>query len=180
MLRGKYQSQFDREKILITMGPGYESNNIIKFIEGVVVNGSDEEFFVYKKGKQFFVELINCPLKRGQEINLELSIRDTLETRLWEQYLVYQTQNYHFVTMPSIDFTGRTSEVGIFQGSRVDLYKTFRSSYNNIMISHNPLEDFDPWQEHSYGLLIDQYLHGSPDVIGYRLQRGSVSGLEFR
>ena len=65
VLRGKYQSQFDREKILITMGTDHGSNNIIGFIEDVVVNGSDEEFFCLQKGKSIFVELTNCPPFKG-------------------------------------------------------------------------------------------------------------------
>lgn len=167
-LEGEFIATFDREKVLITMGLEQGENSLLEILSKVEVNGVEESFKIHKNG-QAFVELESRAMKKGEGVTLKLTFKFTQEIidkfktkeqlQAYRDYLVNllkgRRHSAHFVTLPSTTFTGDVAELGIFQGSGVDLEKTFRSSYRNIMGSFSM--DFDRWQEYAYGTLIDRY-----------------------
>lgn len=164
-LEGEYIATFDRDNMLITMGLEMAENSLLRVLKKVEVNGVEEPFKTFSNG-QMFAELESRGMKKGQTLSLKLTfsvpsedIQNEEEANAYKKrivdFLSGRKASAHFVTLPSTTFTGDVAELGIFQGSGVDLEKTVRSSYKNIMGSFSM--EFDRWQEYAYGLFIDRH-----------------------
>ena len=152
-----YSIQKSRSELLLTIGlSGYSYNNLVQSITNVNVNGSSYKFIIEKVGEIDFVRIADFPVKEGDEINITLKFKDDAGKYILD-YSDRTLSSKHFLILPSRTFTGAKNEVGLFQGSNVDLVKTFRASFDSIMTSH--LDQFNSVQKEAYKKQIEYYIN---------------------
>ncbi len=150
-----YSIQKSRSELLLTIGlSGYSYNNLVQSITDVNVNGSSYKFVIEKVGEIDFVRIADFPVKEGDEINVVLKFKDDAGKYILD-YSDRTLSSKHFLTLPSRTFTGVKNEVGLFQGSHVDLVKTFRASFDSIM---GESDQFNSVQKEAYRKQIEYYI----------------------
>lgn len=148
-----YVAQRSRDQFLLTVGPKY--HDLINAITNVMINDSVYKFSIKKVGETHFVKITDFSVKQNDEINVVLKFTDKLTKFLLDFPILLS--NSHLITLPSRTFTGAKDEIGLFQGSNVDLVKTFRASFDNIMISFN--NHFNLVQIEAYKKKIEYYIN---------------------
>lgn len=152
----EFKASFDRDELLITMGLLRKLNAVLKETTEVQINGDvvDYEMIKMQSGHRF-LKVPKRSVKKGDLLNIRLEFKEAdLQTLSW---IEHYTKSYHLITLASRSFQGNSEQLGIFQGSNVHPYKTFRSSYINIMNSSSVMS-FDQWQEKAYGDMISHYI----------------------
>lgn len=154
-LSGYFKTHYDRNDLLITMGLMPSLNKILASTTELTINGQavDFETIKMKSGHHFLI----IHRATSSEEELQIQIRFSKANKAQIEWLSNFTASYHLLTLPSQVFEGTVEEMGVFQGSNVDPYKTYRSSYINIMNSSSEM-GFDKWQIEAYGNMIDYYI----------------------
>ncbi len=155
-LQANFKATFDRDELLITMGLIRALNGLLKETTTLEINGRSMAFeLTPMESGHLFLKVPQVSIKKGDEVKLTLHLDSALAGIL--EWLTHYTSSYHLITLPSRPFQGSVEEMGIFQGSNVEPYKTFRSSYINIMNSSSEM-NFDQWQEKAYADMINYYI----------------------
>ena len=155
-ISAKFIAHYDREDLLITMGLLKDLNFALTHVKELTINGVATSFEEIRHNEgQLFLKVSGFKVSKGQNLDIKLNFQDIEDKYL--EWIKYSSSSYHLLTLPSTEFEGSVNEIGIFQGSNVDPYKTYRSSYHNIMNSSSEMA-FDKWQEQAYRSIVEYFI----------------------
>ena len=150
-----YIARKSRDEFLLTMGTSPEINRLIKNIKSVSINGIKYNFQIEKPGEAYFLRIKEFAIKENARINVTIKFKHDSELR----HIKNDHLSRHIVSLPNRTFQATEDEVGLFQGTAVDMVKTFRPSFNSIMSSYGG--HFNPVQLEAYRKQIESYIEVS-------------------
>lgn len=147
----------EREELLITFGIDQRQNKLLELVNNLKINDSLVEFELFKNNEQRFVRVKNFEFNTGDKLKFYFELPVPQEDSDEYNGLGMSLSDQHFFSLPNRTFSGGL-EMGIFQGAKVDMKRTFRSSYDNIMATHNL--KLNKYQEAVYRQII-RYFSGT-------------------
>lgn len=152
-LSALFEAGFSRNELILTLGINKMANSSIQLVKEVYIGDEKVEFEIVTEGEKKFIKVMNREINVGENIEVSLILLLSPEA-ISDSTFKYFLHDKHFFKLTSRTFAGGL-EMGIFQGSGPDMKRTFRSSYDNIMGTHNL--EFNDYQKDAYSLMIQYF-----------------------